>query len=64
MYAAAGANPQAASGTEVMFGGAEEAAQSGPMGFGDGKVGGEGALAGLIEGLGGGAESGHRKRSA
>jgi hypothetical protein len=59
MYASAGANPQAATGTEVMFGGAEEAAQAGPVGFGDGEVGGERVLAGLVEGLGGREETGH-----
>jgi hypothetical protein len=51
MNAVAGANPKAAAVTEVISGGSHEAAQTGPVGLGHGEVGGEIALAGLVEGL-------------
>ncbi|HEV3308054.1 MAG TPA: hypothetical protein VGZ91_16560 [Candidatus Sulfotelmatobacter sp.] len=51
MNAAARANPEAAAVTEVIFAGAEEAAEAGPVAIGDGEVGGQKALAGLVEGL-------------
>src|SRR5579863_1566457 len=53
MNAAAGANPQAAAVTEVIFAGAKETAEAGPVGIGHGEVGGQKALAGLVEGLDG-----------
>jgi hypothetical protein len=52
MNAAAGANPEAATVTEVTFFSSEQAAQAGPVGLGHGEVGGEIALAGLVEGVG------------
>jgi hypothetical protein len=52
MDAMAGTNPEAAAVTKVIFPDAKQAAQAGPVGLGHGEMGGEGALAGLVEGLG------------
>jgi hypothetical protein len=51
MNATAGANPEAASITEVTFGSSEQAAQAGPVSLSHGKGGGEITLAGLVESL-------------
>jgi hypothetical protein len=57
MHATAGANPEAAAITEVIRGGSEQAAQTGPVGLGYGKVSGEKALASLVEGVAAWSES-------
>jgi hypothetical protein len=49
MNASAGSNPEAATVTEVIFGGSEQANQPGPVGLGHGEVSGEEELAGLVE---------------
>jgi hypothetical protein len=51
MYAATGANPEAAAITEVILGAADKPAQTGPVRMGHGEMGGEKALTGLVEGL-------------
>ncbi|MFY9949239.1 MAG: hypothetical protein WA261_01905 [Candidatus Sulfotelmatobacter sp.] len=51
MHATAGANPEAAAITEVIRGGSEKTAQTGPVGLRHGKMGGEESLAGLVEGV-------------
>ena len=59
MHATAGANPEAAAVTEVIRGGSEEAAQTGPVSLGHGEMSSEEALAGLVEGVAAWSES-HR----